>query len=147
MCFFINGSTLVSVRFFLVVLTILFCHSSEADGFGYNPVTTVVLMNELSPNTTLIYHCKSADDDLGERSLAFNTAWEWSFHNNLFLTTLYWCNFWWDDNGKRRQEGFQIYKAKRDFKRCVQFCRNDVRSDGIYGFNEGAEPYLLYKWP
>ncbi|KAI3858792.1 hypothetical protein MKW92_029414 [Papaver armeniacum] len=149
MCFFINDSTLVFARFFfLVVLTVLFGYSSVADGFGwYNTKTRVALTNELSPNTTLTFHCKSADDDLGERSLAFDTAWGWSFRINFFDTTLYWCNFWWEDNGKPRQEGFQIYKAKRDFKRCRYFCRYDVRSDGIYGFTGGMEPYLLYKWP
>ncbi|KAI3921481.1 hypothetical protein MKW98_013415 [Papaver atlanticum] len=145
--FYINHS-LVSAKFLLVVSTMLFGFSSVTDGFGwYNKKTEVNLMNDLSPNTTLTFRCKSADDDLGERSLAFNDAWGWSFHINFFDTTLYWCNFWWvEENGKPRQEGFQIFKAKRDFKRCHYYCRHAIRPDGVYRY-KGGVPYLLYKWP
>ncbi|MCL7050367.1 hypothetical protein MKW94_010678 [Papaver nudicaule] len=152
-CFFnsiASSSALVSAKFFLLlVLVILFGFSSVTDGFGVhrNP-TLVILKNELSPNTTLTYHCKSADDDLGERSLAFETNWAWMFYVNFWDTTLFWCNFWWiDDNGNHRQEGFQIYKAKRDMRRCGGVCRRSLRSDGIYGYTAGLEPYLLHKWP
>ncbi|KAI3857492.1 hypothetical protein MKW92_035835 [Papaver armeniacum] len=146
--FYINGS-LVSAKLVLVVLAMLFGFSSVTDGFGwYNDKTLVTLRNALSPNITLTYHCKSADDDLGERILAFDTAWGWSFRINFFDTTLYWCNFWWvEENGKPRQEGFQIFKAKRDFKRCHYFCKHAIRSDGIYRYDGADVPYLLYKWP
>ncbi|KAI3861842.1 hypothetical protein MKW92_003356 [Papaver armeniacum] len=144
--FFINGS--LSAKFLVVVLTMLLGFSSVTEGFGwYNRKTHVMVKNALSPNVTLSYHCKSADNDLGERTLAFDTTWEWSFRINFIDTTLYWCNFRWDDNGKHRQEGYQIFKAKRDFKRCGYYCRNDIRPDGVYGFSGADEPYLVYKWP
>ncbi|KAI3908458.1 hypothetical protein MKX01_009260 [Papaver californicum] len=142
-CFFING------KIFLVVLTISFGFSSVTDGIGIHfTKTMVVLKNDLSPNTPLNFHCKSADDDLGERSLAFDNSWSWEFHVNFLDTTLYWCDFWWvDNNGKPRKEGFQIYKAKRDMNRCGYYCPYHVRSNGIYGFTGAGEPYLMYKWP
>ncbi|KAI3958326.1 hypothetical protein MKW98_011014 [Papaver atlanticum] len=87
-------------------------------------------------------HCKSADDNLGECSLVFETNLAWSFKVNFFDTTLYWCNFWWEENG-----GYQVFKAKRDMDRCGGTCEYDVRSDGIYGYNLAAETYLVYKWP
>ncbi|MCL7045367.1 hypothetical protein MKW94_008763 [Papaver nudicaule] len=123
-CFFVNGnnisSSLVSAKFFLVVLTILFGFSSVTDGLGcYFQIL-------------LTYHCKSKDADLGERSLApFGTSWKWRFYINFWDTTLYWCNFQWDENGKTRQEGFQIYKAKRDIPTCGYNCRYSIRSDGV----------------
>ncbi|KAI3960539.1 hypothetical protein MKW92_053627 [Papaver armeniacum] len=138
------------VNFFLVVLlTILFGFSSLTDGFErHSTKTDVIVVNNLPPNIMLNFHCKSDDDDLGERSLAFDTAWGWSFYVNFIETPLCRCNFWWvDNNGKFRQEGFQIYKAKRDMKRCHQYCKYEIRSDGVYGFTGGMEPYLLYKWP
>ncbi|KAI3859458.1 hypothetical protein MKX03_010494 [Papaver bracteatum] len=126
------------VKFFLVVvLTILFRFSLLTEGFGrHSTKTDIIVLNNLSPNIMLNFHCKSVDDDLGERSLAFDTTWDWSFYVNFFDTTLYWCNLWWvDDN------------AKRDMKRCHHYCRYEIRSDGVYGFTGGMEPYLLYKWP
>ncbi|RZC47110.1 hypothetical protein C5167_040045 [Papaver somniferum] len=133
----------------VVLLTILFGFSSLTDGFGrHSDKTDVIVVNNLSPNIMLNLHCKSADDDLGEHSVAFDTAWSWSFYVNFIDTTLYWCNFWWvDNNGKSRQEGFQIYKAKRDMKRCHHYCRYEIRPDGVYGFTGRTEPYLFYKWP
>ncbi|KAI3856403.1 hypothetical protein MKX03_034485 [Papaver bracteatum] len=116
-CFLINGNTssslLLSAKLFLVVSAIFFGFSSVTDGFGaHRYQTTVTVRNKLSPNTMLTMHCKSADDDLGERSLAFEVAWSWDFYVNFWDTTL----FWWDDNGMPRQEGYQIYKAKRDLR-------------------------------
>ncbi|KAI3925096.1 hypothetical protein MKW98_009746 [Papaver atlanticum] len=136
-------------KLFLVVLTILFWFSSVTDGLGwYNTKTEVVIQNDISPNTTLTFHCKSGDEDLGEHSLASKDSWKFRFFINFFDTTLYWCNFWWvDENGKQRQEGFQIFKTKRDHPRCGYYCRYDVRSDSIYGFSGGEEADLVYKWP
>ncbi|KAI3851291.1 hypothetical protein MKX03_028811 [Papaver bracteatum] len=151
-CFLINGNTssslLVSAKLLLIVLTIFFGFSSVTDGFGaHHYPNSVIVRNKLSPNTMLTYHCKSADDDLGERSLAFDVAWSWEFYVNFWDTTLFWCNFWWDDNGRPRQRGYQVFKAKRDMDRCGGTCEYDVRSDGLYGYNLAAETYLVYKWP
>ncbi|KAI3961785.1 hypothetical protein MKW92_052399 [Papaver armeniacum] len=148
-CFLINGNTLVSAKLLLlVVLTIFFGFSSVTDGLGaHHYPTTVIVRNKLSPNTMLTYHCKSANDDLGERSLAFDVAWSWDFYVNFWDTTLFWCNFWWDENGIPRQEGYQIYKAKRDLRRCPRICEYDIRSDGVYSYRGAYESYLVYKWP
>ncbi|KAI3861843.1 hypothetical protein MKW92_003357 [Papaver armeniacum] len=147
--FFINGSPMPTKFFVIVVfLMILFGFSSVTEGIGwYNFETSVIVKNALSPNVTLTYHCKSADDDLGERTLDFDASWHWTFHINFWETTLYWCNFSWDDNGKPRKEGYQIFKAKRDYDRCGYYCRNDIHSDGVYAFNRDDEPSLVYKWP
>ncbi|RZC62993.1 hypothetical protein C5167_024753 [Papaver somniferum] len=83
---------------FLVVLTILFWFSSVTDGLGlYWEKTEVVIKNDISPNTTLTFHCKSGDEDLGEQSLASKDSWSFRFFINFFDTTLYWCNFRWVD--------------------------------------------------
>ena len=38
-------------------------------------------------NETLNYHCQSAQDDLGIRTLQPNEQWEFSFHNAIYSTT------------------------------------------------------------
>ncbi|MCL7051077.1 hypothetical protein MKW94_019633 [Papaver nudicaule] len=139
---------MATAKLFLVVLTILAVYSSVTNGIGWKKEETlVVVLNNLPPNTMLTYHCKSKDDDLGERSLPPDNTWSWRFSVNIWDTTLYWCNFWWNENGKPRQESYQIYKAKRDMGRCGYYCRNAIRSDGVYGFNGAMEPYLIHKWP
>ena len=54
----------------------------------------VGISNEMvGPNQTLTIHCKSKDDDLGERNLNVGQSFEWEFKENLISTTLYWCTF------------------------------------------------------
>ncbi|MCL7028306.1 hypothetical protein MKW94_021853 [Papaver nudicaule] len=97
-CFFINGNVSSIVPsanfFFLVVLSIFVGFSSVTDSFRWAWYRmTIVVKNDLPPNTKLTYHCKSANDDLGERYLAFNDSWYWDFKVNFWDTILYWCNF------------------------------------------------------
>ncbi|WOG83197.1 hypothetical protein DCAR_0102371 [Daucus carota subsp. sativus] len=61
-----------------------------------------------SGNPSLRLHCKSKDDDLGFHTLGLNQVYEWRFNMNFWLTTLYWCNFWWD--GKYAQ--FNVFDDK-----------------------------------
>ncbi|CAM6086591.1 unnamed protein product [Calypogeia fissa] len=41
-------------------------------------------------------HCQSKDDDLGTRTMQNNEVWDWRFKPNVFGSTLWWCNFWWN---------------------------------------------------
>ncbi|KAL7177526.1 hypothetical protein ACSBR2_030815 [Camellia fascicularis] len=43
-------------------------------------------------------HCKSRDNDLGEQLVNNCQDFHWSFKENLFGTTLFFCGFGW--NGK-----------------------------------------------
>lgn len=51
---------------------------------------TVVVRNELSTEDLYI-HCRSEDDDLGSRVLFPGEEWDWSFRQNFFDTTRFWC--------------------------------------------------------
>lgn len=52
----------------------------------------VTILNQMAAST-LVVHCKSKDDDLGEHVLATLAKYDWTFKENLLQTTLYWCNF------------------------------------------------------
>lgn len=45
--------------------------------------------------SSLLLHCRSADDDLGYHSLNFNEFYTWAFRMNFWETTLYYCDYWW----------------------------------------------------
>lgn len=43
--------------------------------------------------SSLTVHCKSKDDDLGVHVLGYRKKYNWAFDENLWQTTLFWCNF------------------------------------------------------
>ena len=44
-------------------------------------------------DSTLLAHCKSKSDDLGEHVIKPGGKYYWMFSENLWQTTLFWCNF------------------------------------------------------
>ena len=45
--------------------------------------------------------CASGDDQIGGRWLWDRQAFGWKFRNNIFGTTLFYCDFWWNGKHKR----------------------------------------------
>nr|GEV33360.1 plant self-incompatibility protein S1 family [Tanacetum cinerariifolium] len=43
----------------------------------------------------LMAHCKSADDDLGDKKLTPNQYFHWKFRQNVILTTVFTCTYRW----------------------------------------------------
>ncbi|PIA31845.1 hypothetical protein AQUCO_04800027v1 [Aquilegia coerulea] len=140
----------VAYSFMLVLVIALMSSTTTRPVSGlFIGKTYVYIINNLGPNIKFNYHCKSADDDLGERSLNFNEEWHWKFQTNWFDTTLFWCNMWWTDtNGRQVSGSTDIYKAKRDKTKCYRRCRYYVKADGIYRYNSVMYRLdLLYTWP
>ncbi|KAL7231031.1 hypothetical protein ACSBR2_009331 [Camellia fascicularis] len=76
-------------------------------------------MSQLEPRKTLSIHCKSKDGDLGPHQLPHNQIYEWSFRNNIWGTTLFWCNMIWQRSAAQNVSGnFDIYRADSDRRRC-----------------------------
>lgn len=55
---------------------------------------SVVIFNYQKDPIDLVVHCKSKDDDLGEHIIRHGGQYNWSFKENFWRTTLFWCNFW-----------------------------------------------------
>ncbi|EEF45213.1 conserved hypothetical protein [Ricinus communis] len=53
----------------------------------------VRIINNLEDTYDLYLYCKSGDDDLGFHELKINDQYHFTFRENLWGTTLYWCNF------------------------------------------------------
>ncbi|XP_022759789.1 S-protein homolog 1-like [Durio zibethinus] len=91
----------------------------------------VYVVNGLSNNTTLFLHCKSKDDDLGVQNLSAGTNFTWSFQQNIFRRTLFWCYVSKDDNAHAAFKVFWqdvLLFHKCSWKNCIW----TAKDDGIY---------------
>ena len=52
----------------------------------------VTILNFMTAST-LTVHCKSKNDDLGEHVLRTRENYNWSFKENFWRSTLFWCHF------------------------------------------------------
>ncbi|KAI3467765.1 hypothetical protein Pfo_024428 [Paulownia fortunei] len=88
----------------------------------------VHVVNNLPPNSpSLLLHCASGNDDLGNHTLTANQDFHFDFCINF--KTLFFCHLWW--NGKNI--AFDVYSYKWPTQRCVDgVCYWAAKSDGIY---------------
>nr|DAD24551.1 TPA_asm: hypothetical protein HUJ06_026015 [Nelumbo nucifera] len=131
----------------LIVLSL--SHSSMVVSGAYYKKIQVVLYNMLEPGKNLHVHCKSKDDDLGDHVIGYYQNYTWSFHDNLFSSTLFWCRMDWTRTGGSTVSGsFEIYHAKRDLYRCSSFCAWGIREDGLFVFNRDTGEWdYFFGWP
>ncbi|GLU07861.1 hypothetical protein SLE2022_248000 [Rubroshorea leprosula] len=105
----------------------------------------VEIVNGLRNNAALFVHCKSKENDLGIHNLTAGRNFTWSFRENFFHRTLFWCylrkgdahanfNVFWHDV-------LLFYKC--GWKSCVW----TAKDDGIYlkDFIKDSEE-LCEKW-
>ncbi|PQP91987.1 uncharacterized protein Pyn_22176 [Prunus yedoensis var. nudiflora] len=93
----------------------------------------VHVVNNLSAGKTLFAHCKSKDDDLGERNLAPGTEFNWSFKEHFFGSTLYWCYM----STGQKHAALDVFWVESDHSwlqyRCNwKDCIWIAKDDGIY---------------
>ncbi|KAL7219511.1 hypothetical protein ACSBR2_012547 [Camellia fascicularis] len=136
------------ISYGLVFFALMLVFSSMVSGIFLKKVH-VYLINQLEPEKTLNVHCKSKDDDLGPQQLSFNQTYEWTFHNNFFDRTLFWCEMDWQKTpGIQVSGSFNIYKGNRDQRRCGKRCSWKIEETGLYSFNDIYGYWEnLYNWP
>ncbi|KAM1358879.1 hypothetical protein PS1_046272 [Malus domestica] len=124
----------------LLVLLIFFTMTMFCAGVGSRRCIKVT--NDLGENSTLTVHCKSKNDDIGEKVLALHDWFEFSFRPNVWDSTLYYCSFAWPNNFK----WFDIYIDKRDRDDC-RLCYYSVVPNGPCRFNFDTNKYdNCFKW-
>ncbi|OAY55434.1 hypothetical protein MANES_03G154000v8 [Manihot esculenta] len=103
---------------------------------------SVEIINDLGPNIELKYHCKSKNDDLGQRVLSYKGSWYFTFRPNLFGTTLFYCQFSWG----QISHWFNIYEDSRDRTRCYD-CVWYIRGNGPCALNVTSQQFdLCFPW-
>uniref|UniRef100_A0A5B7BUF0 S-protein homolog n=1 Tax=Davidia involucrata TaxID=16924 RepID=A0A5B7BUF0_DAVIN len=93
----------------------------------------------MGSNVTI--HCKSKDDDLGIHVLQTNQSFEWSFKNNIWGTTRFYCYL----NCNLGNTSFDVYRQGMCGGHCFWF----VRPVGICLQVQNMRRYrsCCYKWP
>ena len=95
---------------------------------------TVQIVNGLSENQLLTFHCQSKDDDLGTHIMKNSAVYSFSFFPRIIGKTLFYCNFWWPTNFSSVHH-FDIYDQYRD--RCVA-CIWHISESGPCLENDGS---------
>lgn len=114
---------------FLILLSLCIEHTIGAK-------SRLVLVNELH-NKVLAIRCKSKNDNLGDHDLRVGQSKEFRFNDNVWLTTLFWCNMW-QAPSYRVHQVFDAYRSQ--WKRFLDPTYFWIaREDGIY-FRED-DPY------
>ena len=106
----------------------------------------VSILNDLM-DSTLVVHCKSKDDDLGEHVIRSGEKYYWMFKENIWQTTLFWCNFrskygqvsgdvFWPESGSRLSDQCEGHN-------CVW----SAQEHGIYFYFASVKSYYIaYRW-
>ncbi|GMI80356.1 hypothetical protein HRI_001704900 [Hibiscus trionum] len=98
----------------------------------------IIVYNDLGPRKTLTIHCKSKNNSLGIRHVAYGHYYQFKFRPNFLRNTLFYCSMKWD----RRVHRFDIYVQARDRAVC-ETCVWKVRPDGpcLFAYNR-----VCYSW-
>ncbi|XP_022931006.1 S-protein homolog 1-like [Cucurbita moschata] len=138
---------MATIRSCLALLLVLAFVMSESC-FAYRfDAWRIRVFNDMSHGETLKIHCKSKDDDLGRQTLKVGNNIKWEFRENVWLTTLFWCNIY-SPHGHAALEVFNSRDPVLYF-RCHGFvCIWSIRDDGIYVRNSSQNNNyeLIAKW-
>ena len=135
------NQTMVNRIFFLLILSLYFVPICRA-AISLFPKLHVYVGNGLPNDTNLLtVHCQSQDDDVGCHTLAVGEEIQWSFHQNLIQSTLYFCQFWWAGKDK----SIVVFDKSLHERLCGKVCPWLVKEDGFYLSMVGG--YLrLHTW-
>lgn len=132
---------------FFLVLSLVIVEPAEA--FSSMERWHIHVVNGLTNAQTLLVHCKSKDNDLGEHDLNGGTEYNWTFRVNFWDTTLFWCYLQKPDGKSSSFEAFWVEKSTiwLVYKCSGNNCIWIAKDDGIYlKDNEAQKDILLHEW-
>ncbi|KAL9689942.1 hypothetical protein QQ045_010333 [Rhodiola kirilowii] len=129
----------MNMSFGTVALLLFLAMVSSSDGIH------VSVMNRLGSGKVVSLHCRSGDNDLGDQSVADGSEFSWDFDNNIWGTTLFFCDLGLNQGAETFQ--FVSYDFGRDFVRCKNQCLWLVSGEGMYGLNDQTGFWeFMYQW-
>ncbi|GFQ08782.1 hypothetical protein PHJA_003022200 [Phtheirospermum japonicum] len=110
--------------------------------FGFGLPITVYVVNNLPSNSPLLdLRCQSGDDDLGNKTLRVNENFHWTFCQNFFGRTLFFCHFYWGS----KQRVFTVFKTN-PFKGSYVTHYWLAKKDGFYFSNDNVTQTFTKKY-
>ncbi|GFP78580.1 hypothetical protein PHJA_000001500 [Phtheirospermum japonicum] len=91
----------------------------------------------------MMLRCQSGDDDLGDHTLLFNQEFKWSFCDDFFSRTVFFCHLWWGS----KQQVFDVFRS--EFTKVTKPQHFWLaKSDGIYFSNSNVSSTFIkrYNW-
>ncbi|KAM1743114.1 hypothetical protein C1H46_019935 [Malus baccata] len=123
----------------LITSLMIFALTTMCEGVFWG-ITHVKVINGLEPQSDVIAHCRSKDDDIGVIQLRHNDSFQFQFRPNFWKKTLFYCSFVWPG----QVQWFDIFKHSRD---DCKFCTWSVRTGGPCMYNYTAETFdRCFKW-
>ncbi|KAM1909279.1 hypothetical protein ACFX13_038056 [Malus domestica] len=131
----------ISIIFAMLVLG---CHSVSATIFRKIHID---VENRVLPKADVELHRKSKNDDLGSHVIPPSGADNFTFNDNLWDTTLFYCYMQWKrPDGKWVKGAFKIYEPKRDLRHCMHRCKWQIHAKSIFSFTLDTKRWKnLYK--
>ncbi|MCD7469539.1 hypothetical protein HAX54_008643 [Datura stramonium] len=123
------------------------------NAFKLNPTVNEYFISDLPQNTSLLnVHCQSRDDDLGIHTLNVGDKYDFSFHENFWGTTVFYCSFAWGP----KSNGVDVYRRGNSLCMFKFLSRKDIycswlmKDSGIFfAFGENPSPSdfeFAYSW-
>ncbi|KAM3356797.1 hypothetical protein P3S68_023511 [Capsicum galapagoense] len=130
---------------FVSLLALSFLFVQQLSALEKIHVHIVDGMNKRTPQ--LIFHCASGDNDLGWHRPGYKGSdFQFSFKQNFFIETVFFCHFWWG----KKDVAFEVY---RNTGACghedhTGTCLWLVKEDGFYFANRTSAPpsFLIRKF-
>ena len=128
-----------------MIITSCFAQSDSKIQRPFSP-WEIVIWNHMK-DSTLLAHCKSKDNDLGEHEIGLGEKYSWTFKENFWQSTRFWCNF----SSKQGHTSGEVFWPEMEnwfTDQCYNsICTWTAEDNGISLRLGSKEPYLLeYPW-
>ncbi|KAJ9182383.1 hypothetical protein P3X46_006384 [Hevea brasiliensis] len=126
----------------MVLLMLLMTTESGEASWLIPKKKTVNITNDLGADMDLKVHCKSKDDDLGQKLLTYKGYFSFRFRPNAWGTTRFYCLMSWE----QVSHWFDIYLDIRDADRCV-VCVWSIQTTGPCMLNDKTHHFdICFPW-
>ena len=108
----------------------------------------IVQIQNLIPNSTIQVHCKSKDDDIGDKWLKYNEEFHFKFCENELQGTLFFCHWYWDS----KEQVFDVFNNTMLFICNIEYgdnnpCNWAAKNDGLYFYDFTKKVWgKQYEW-
>lgn len=134
---------IIEMNGFQLLATISILHLLLNAGLTSADKQSVNIINQVGGAITL--QCASRDNDLGLRTLGNQQNYFFDFHQNFFGSTLFWCNFQW----QQRTAHIVVWKGHGssglDWTPCDQ-CVWVLKPNGFYRQQAGQDLQFVQGW-